>query len=34
MTLVGEADLYGERFATAALCPALRATGFRVSGSA
>ena len=32
--LVGEADLYGERFATAALCPALRAGGFRVSGSA
>ena len=32
--LVGEADLYGERFATAALCPALRATAFRVSGSA
>jgi len=34
LRLVGEADLYGERFATAALCPALRATGFRVSGSA
>ena len=34
LRLVGEADLYGERFATAALCPALRAAGFRVSGSA
>ncbi len=34
LRLVGEADLYGERFATAALCPALRASGFRVSGSA
>jgi len=32
--LVGEADLYGARFATAARCPALRAGGFRVSGSA
>ena len=34
LALVGEADLYGERFATAALCPALRAGGFRVTGSA
>jgi len=32
--LVGEAELYGLRFATAALCPALRAGGFRVTGSA
>ena len=32
--LVGEADLYGTRFATAVSCPALRAGGFRVSGSA
>jgi len=34
LRLVGEAEFYGERFATAPLCPALRAGGFRVSGSA
>jgi predicted Zn-dependent protease len=33
--LVGEADLYGRRFASGVLCPAVRAGGFRVSsGSA
>jgi predicted Zn-dependent protease len=32
--LVSEADLYGERFAVGTLCPALRAGGFRVTGSA
>jgi predicted Zn-dependent protease len=33
--LVGEADLYGRRFASGVLCPALRAGAFRVSsGSA
>ena len=31
--LVGEADLYGRRFATAVLCPALRAAGFRVTSA-
>jgi predicted Zn-dependent protease len=30
--LVGEMDLYGRRFATGVLCPALRATGFRITG--
>jgi PmbA protein len=30
--LVSDADLYGRRFATGVLCPALRAGGFRVSG--
>jgi predicted Zn-dependent protease len=30
--LVGDADLYGRRFATGVLCPALRAHAFRVSG--
>ena len=30
--LVGELDLYGRRFATGVLCPALRATGFRITG--
>jgi predicted Zn-dependent protease len=30
--LVGEADLYGRRFASGVLCPALRAGAFRVSG--
>jgi predicted Zn-dependent protease len=30
--LVGEMDLYGRRFATGVLCPALRASGFRVTG--
>jgi predicted Zn-dependent protease len=33
--LVGEAGLYGRRFASGVLCPALRAAAFRVSsGSA
>ena len=32
--LVGDHDLYGRRFATGVLCPALRAGGFRVSGGA
>jgi predicted Zn-dependent protease len=31
--LVSDADLYGRRFANGTLCPALRAGGFRVSGS-
>ncbi len=31
--LVGESDLYGRRFATGVLCPALRAAGLRVSGT-
>jgi predicted Zn-dependent protease len=30
--LVGNADLYGRRFASGVLCPALRAREFRVSG--
>ena len=30
--LVGDADLYGRRFAKGVLCPALRAGAFRVSG--
>jgi predicted Zn-dependent protease len=30
--LVGEAGLYGRRFASGVLCPAVRADGFRVSG--
>jgi predicted Zn-dependent protease len=30
--LVGEAGLYGRRFASGVLCPALRAASFRVSG--
>jgi hypothetical protein len=30
--LVGEADLYGRRFASGVLCPALRAGAFRVRG--
>jgi predicted Zn-dependent protease len=32
--LVGDAELYGRRFATGVLCPALRARGFRVTGAA
>jgi PmbA protein len=31
--LVSDVDLYGRRFAYGTLCPALRADGFRVSGS-
>jgi PmbA protein len=30
--LVGSGDFYGRRFATGAVCPALRASGFRVTG--
>ncbi len=30
--LVCEADFYGRRFATGAVCPALRAAGFRITG--
>jgi predicted Zn-dependent protease len=32
--LTSEADFYGRRFATGVVCPALRADGFRVTGSA
>jgi predicted Zn-dependent protease len=32
--LVGEAELYGRRFATGVLCPALRARDFRITGAA
>src|SRR3712207_869048 len=32
--LVSEADFYGTRFAHGAVCPALRAQGFRVTGGA
>ncbi len=31
--LVSEGEFYGRRFATGALCPALRADGFRVTGA-
>ena len=31
--LCSEADLYGRRFAYGSVCPALRATGFRVTGA-
>jgi predicted Zn-dependent protease len=31
--LVGFADFYGTRFAYGAVCPAIRAHGFRVTGS-
>ena len=30
--LVSEAEYYGRRFASGAVCPALRAQGFRVTG--
>ena len=30
--LVSEADFYGRRFANGAVCPALRAAGFRITG--
>jgi predicted Zn-dependent protease len=30
--LVSESDLYGRRWATGVLCPALRAEGFRLTG--
>jgi PmbA protein len=32
--LVSEAELYGRRFATGVLCPAIRANGFRITGAA
>ena len=32
--LVSEAELYGRRFATGVVCPAIRARGFRVTGAA
>jgi PmbA protein len=31
--LISEADLYGRRFAHGSICPALRAQGFRITGS-
>jgi len=31
--LVGDGDYYGRRFASGVVCPALRATGFRVTGA-
>jgi PmbA protein len=30
--LVGSGDFYGRRFATGVVCPALRASGFRITG--
>jgi len=33
VALVSDGDYYGRRFASGVVCPALRATGFRVTGA-
>ena len=32
--LAGESEFYGRRFATGVVCPAVRASGFRITGGA